>query len=84
MSRRVPTWRSKKRITVEDKMDQTQGARPIDAICANVVNAQYEAFDQATLMNAKLRILDVLGCNLLGAMAEGSDALVDKPGEACQ
>lgn len=58
-------------------MDLQKGVKAIDAICASIVNARYESFNQAILWNAKLRILDVLGCAVLGSTAAGNDAFVD-------
>ena len=49
----------------------------IEKISEHVLNATFESFDQATLQNAKNRILDLLGCSLSGARGPGNAALVD-------
>jgi 2-methylcitrate dehydratase PrpD len=50
---------------------------PIEALSANVLDTRFESFDQATLNNAKSRIIDVVGCLIGGANAAGNSALVD-------
>ena len=44
----------------------------IEKISENAVEASFENIDQATLRNAKNRILDLLGCALSGASGPGS------------
>jgi 2-methylcitrate dehydratase PrpD len=48
----------------------------IEALSANVLETHFENFDQATLENARYRIIDVLGCGIGGANAAGNAALV--------
>ena len=51
--------------------------KPIEALSANVLDTRFENFDQATVENAKNRIIDVLGCVVGGAKAAGNSALVE-------
>lgn len=51
--------------------------RAIDAIAANVSGTRFEDLDPATVRLAKLRVLDVLGCALGGAVAPGNAELLD-------
>jgi 2-methylcitrate dehydratase PrpD len=48
----------------------------IEALSANVLETRFENFDQATVENARYRIIDVLGCGIGGANAAGNAALV--------
>ncbi|HEY77906.1 MAG TPA: MmgE/PrpD family protein [Dehalococcoidia bacterium] len=48
----------------------------IEALSANVLETRFENFDQATIENARYRIIDVLGCGIGGANAAGNAALV--------
>jgi 2-methylcitrate dehydratase PrpD len=50
---------------------------PIEALSANVLETRFENFDQATVENARYRIIDVLGCGIGGAPAVGNAALVE-------
>jgi 2-methylcitrate dehydratase PrpD len=50
---------------------------PIDELSANVLETRFENFDQATLDDAKGRIIDVLGCAVGGASAAGNPGLLD-------
>lgn len=49
----------------------------IDKISENVLRADFENIDKATLENAKYRILDLVGCSIGGADGPGNLALVD-------
>ena len=48
----------------------------IEELSANVLSTRFENFDQATIDNAKSRIIDVIGCVIAGANAAGNPALV--------
>lgn len=50
---------------------------PIEELSANVLNTRYENFDQETLDNAGLRMMDVIGCLIGGANADGNLALTN-------
>jgi 2-methylcitrate dehydratase PrpD len=50
---------------------------PIEALSANVLETRFENFDQATVENARYRIIDVLGCAVGGSNAAGNAALVE-------
>jgi len=50
---------------------------PIEALSANVRETRFENFDQATIDNAKSRIIDVVGCLIGGANAGGNPALIN-------
>jgi 2-methylcitrate dehydratase PrpD len=58
-------------------MRSTTKSTPIEELSANVLDARFEDFDQATLDNAKSRIIDVVGCLIGGANAVGNSALID-------
>ena len=49
----------------------------IDALSGNVLDAHFEDFDQATIDNAKNRIMDVIGCAIGGANAPGNAELME-------
>ncbi len=49
---------------------------PIEALSANVLNTRFENFDDETVEKTKYRIIDVVGCAIGGAHADGNDALV--------
>jgi 2-methylcitrate dehydratase PrpD len=57
-------------------MSSDTGSKPIEALSANVLDTRFENFDQATVENARCRIIDVLGCVIGGANAAGNSALV--------
>jgi 2-methylcitrate dehydratase PrpD len=59
------------------KLSSTTKSTPIELLAANVLDTRFEDFDQATLDNAKSRIIDVIGCLIAGANADGNSALVD-------
>lgn len=48
----------------------------IEELVANVLDTRFENFDQATIENARNRIIDVLGCLIGGANAPGNSALI--------
>jgi 2-methylcitrate dehydratase PrpD len=50
---------------------------PIEELSANALETRFENFDQATVENARDRIIDVLGCAVGGANAVGNPELVD-------
>lgn len=62
---------------------ETRGARSAnpavatEALAAHCVNVKYSDLDATTLRKAKHRILDLIGCVIGGAPAEGNAALVD-------
>lgn len=58
-------------------MNTTHEVTPIEALCDNILRTRFEDFDATTLKNAKLRILDVLGCAIGGAGGSGNRGLVD-------
>jgi len=49
----------------------------IENISENILNTNFENFDQAILENVKKRIIDVVGCLISGANAPGNLALID-------
>jgi 2-methylcitrate dehydratase PrpD len=53
------------------------GNTAIEALSANILETRFENFDQATVENARSRIIDVLGCGIGGANAVGNAALVE-------
>jgi 2-methylcitrate dehydratase PrpD len=50
---------------------------PVEALSANILDTRFEDFDEATLDNARSRIIDVVGCAVGGANAVGNQALVN-------
>lgn len=54
----------------------SQVGRAMDRVIANVLDAEFEAFDRETLQNAKDRIIDTVGCLISGAEGAGSAELV--------
>lgn len=48
-----------------------------DALCRNVANTRFEDLDEAIVINAKNRIIDVLGCVAAGANAECNQGLIE-------
>jgi 2-methylcitrate dehydratase PrpD len=58
-------------------LSSTTKSAPIELLAANVLDTRFEDFDQTTLDNAKSRIIDVIGCLIAGAKADGNSALVD-------
>jgi hypothetical protein len=48
-----------------------------DALCQNVTCITFNDIDEATILNAKNRIIDVLGCAAAGANAECNPGLVN-------
>jgi 2-methylcitrate dehydratase PrpD len=58
-------------------MSGTAKSTAIEELSANVLDTRFENFDQATLDNAKSRIVDVVGCLIAGANAAGNPALID-------
>jgi len=51
--------------------------KSIEAICANIHDLNYEDIDQTSCRQAKLRVVDVLGCILGGIRAQGNKQLAD-------
>ena len=47
-----------------------------DALCRNVADTQFEDLDESIVINAKNRIIDVLGCVAAGANAECNQSLI--------
>ncbi|MFC1839472.1 MmgE/PrpD family protein [Thermodesulfobacteriota bacterium] len=47
------------------------------ALCRSVSDTSFEDLDEAIVLNAKNRIIDVLGCVAAGARAEGNPELLD-------
>ena len=58
-------------------MSSTAKSTAIEELSANVLDTRFEDFDQATLGNAKSRIIDVVGCLIGGANAAGNSVLID-------
>ena len=58
-------------------MSSTAQSTPIEELSANVLDTRFDYFDQATLENAKSRIIDIIGCLIGGAYADGNPALID-------
>jgi len=58
-------------------MCNTAKSTPIEELSANILETRFENFDQATLDNAKSRIIDVVGCLIGGANAVGNSALIE-------
>jgi 2-methylcitrate dehydratase PrpD len=50
-------------------------ATAIETLSANILESSFEKLDKATVKNAKLRIIDVLGCAIGGANAPGNEPL---------
>jgi 2-methylcitrate dehydratase PrpD len=61
------------------RMSSAQGPTltAVKALSANVLKARFEDFDAKIVENAKLRLIDVIGCAIGGANAAGNRALVD-------
>jgi 2-methylcitrate dehydratase PrpD len=57
-------------------MSSTTKGAPIEELSTNILNTRFENLNEATLENAKNRIIDVLGCVIAGAKATGSSPLV--------
>ena len=51
--------------------------KPIEALSANILDTRFENFDQATVENARCRVIDVLGCAIAGVKADGNTGLVE-------
>jgi 2-methylcitrate dehydratase PrpD len=45
---------------------------PIEELSVNVLDTRFKSFDQTTVENARCRIIDVLGCVIGGANADGN------------
>jgi 2-methylcitrate dehydratase PrpD len=58
-------------------MSSTAKRTPIEELSKNVLDTRFEDLNEATLENAKNRIVDVLGCVIAGAKATGSSPLVE-------
>ena len=58
-------------------MVNTAKRTPIEELSTNVLNTRFENFNEASLENAKNRIIDVLGCAIGGAKAAGNPALIE-------
>ena len=58
-------------------MDGIGKSRATEELIANVLETRFENFDQATLENAKARIIDVIGCLIAGANAPGNPGLLN-------
>jgi 2-methylcitrate dehydratase PrpD len=56
-------------------MNNTNESSAIEAMVTNILDTKYENLDNATVMDAKNRIIDVLGCAIGGANAPGNSAL---------
>lgn len=48
-----------------------------DALCRNIAETRFNDIDEATILNSKNRIIDVLGCVAAGAYAECNPELVN-------
>jgi 2-methylcitrate dehydratase PrpD len=57
-------------------MSNPAKAKPIEELSTNILNTRFENLNEATLENAKNRIIDVLGCAIGGANASGNSALI--------
>jgi 2-methylcitrate dehydratase PrpD len=49
----------------------------IETLSAHILESSFEKLDKVTVKNAKLRIIDVLGCAIGGARGPGNNSLVD-------
>jgi 2-methylcitrate dehydratase PrpD len=49
----------------------------IQELTKNVLKVRYESLDDDTVENAKLRVIDVIGCAISGANAAGCKKIVD-------
>jgi 2-methylcitrate dehydratase PrpD len=58
-------------------MTSTIEIKPIEAMSANILDTRFEKFDQATVENARCRVIDVLGCAIAGVKADGNTGLVE-------
>ena len=58
-------------------MNTTSKSTAIEALSANVLDTRFENFDQATVENAKSRIIDVVGSAIGGAIDPSNRALID-------
>jgi len=58
-------------------MDKFSERTAIEELSANVLETRFENFDEATLLNAKNRVVDIVGCVVGGAHASGNSSLVD-------
>jgi 2-methylcitrate dehydratase PrpD len=58
-------------------MQQDDKSTPIEALSRNILDTKFEDFDAKTVDNAKMRIIDVLGCAIGGANAPGNRGLVN-------
>jgi hypothetical protein len=58
-------------------MNNTTEEIPIEKLCSKVLDTRFENFDQATLDEAKYRLLDVIGCLIAGSRAPGNLALAN-------
>lgn len=47
-----------------------------EKLCRNIVDTRFEDLDEKTVLNAKYRIIDVIGCAILGAAAERNTELI--------
>jgi 2-methylcitrate dehydratase PrpD len=50
---------------------------PIEELVENIINTRFENIDEVTSENAKLKIMDVLGCVINGAKAAGNSELME-------
>jgi 2-methylcitrate dehydratase PrpD len=51
--------------------------RPIELLIENILDTRYDNLSDDNILNAKNRLLDVIGCAIGGAWAEGNEQLVD-------
>jgi 2-methylcitrate dehydratase PrpD len=58
-------------------MRHASGKTAMEALSANVLNTRFENLDQATVDNAKRRIIDMIGCAIGGARLPDMVALVE-------
>lgn len=58
-------------------MSTIEKSTAIEALSANVVNTRFENIDKETVENARLRIIDVIGCIIAGANAVSNPELVN-------
>lgn len=57
-------------------MNSTMESTPIEKLAANVLETRFENFDQATLENARNRVIDTVGCLIGGANDPSNPELV--------
>ena len=50
---------------------------PVEQLSTNIVHSRFDDFGRETIESAKYRIIDVLGCTIAGAKADGNFELVN-------